>query len=223
MGWFSSACSAIGSFVSGAISTLNSGVKSLGEKLVTRAKTLLSVGLKVFETVSKVIVEIAKVLGLIDENDTDVEIGAKTEVAEQNREAFDSDKEYLEYLRKEVKLPKDYIENLSKEEKLAARAKGAALLGSSISEEIDYDIDPTFWITSARKGFDTKETLAIIENFKVNDLDSTNLMNYSETKLSPEVSQKTAEVIREALRGDSVGMDEISAKKSVAELKHLED
>jgi len=223
MGWFSNACSAVGSFVSSAISTVGNAIKTVGEKITTTAKAFLSIGVKVFETVAKIIVEIAKALGLVDENETEEEIGAKTEVAEKNRDEFDSDKAYLEYLRKDVELPKGYIDDLSKEEKLAARAKGAALLGSTISEELDYEIDPTFWLTAARKGFDAKETYSIIEKFKVNDLESTDLMEFSENKLSPEFSQKTAEVIREALRSDDVGMGEMEAKEAVIDLKQLED
>ncbi len=112
-----------GSFWSGitsAVDVVSSTVKSVGGFLVEKAKEFLKVEMKILKLIVKVVENVAKALGIIKPEDDSEDLGDRAMRADKKIEDFDSTRDYIEYLRNEIKAKsKDEIERLSPEERLA--------------------------------------------------------------------------------------------------------
>lgn len=177
MGWFSSACSLVGSVVSGIGSAISSGISAvcsaiggtaLGGLLstaVTGFATALGVigsalgltSLQVVIVAVIVVSKIAEALGLKKENEDEPdELAMKAENADKKPEDFDSTEEYINYLHEKVTLDKEQqekLKNMAPEERAAYQLAGSYLYLKASAEKLGLD-DTTIKDSKDIKGFD---------------------------------------------------------------------
>ena len=195
LGLVASACSTVGSFISGVAGKVGSVVSSFANSLVAKLPepSILN------EVISAVVKVIAEKLGLIETEDTPEELGAKAVESEKNIEDFDSTKEYIEHLRNEVELDMEEFNEMGEIERLGCSAIGVSILSQGIEEEEEISIPEDFWVEVGRQDMKVDEVKAYIENFKENDLTQINLGDYLKGNLSVKENKKVYPVIRDTL------------------------
>jgi len=159
----------VGSFVSSVGSAISSAVSSIGSALVSSASKMLSVVGKELPTVAIVIQIVAALVGVLTKEDDIEEIGAKAMQPESKKpEEFDSNAEYIDYLREEVKLDKEKFDKASDTEKAARTAVGATIVAKGIEEKKGFDIPLETWVSIAKLNLTDKaqEVDKLLETFK---------------------------------------------------------
>jgi len=179
MGLFSGFCS----FVSGAVSAIGNAIGSLGSTLVSSASTFLKVASPYLSVVLDVISVVSQLLGILNPEDDIEEMGAKAMEADKKPEDFDSNAEYIDYLRNDIELDKEKFENATDAEKVARQAVGASIVIKGIEEKKGFDIPMTTWVAMAKLGLDDKanEIDKILDTFKEGKLED--FVKYTEGKL----------------------------------------
>jgi hypothetical protein len=181
MGFFSSACSFVGSCISGAISAVSSAIGSIGSALGKGALSVLGLNPTIIEAVIAVVQMVAQLLGVTKEDETPEELGDKAMRADQKLEDFDTTEKYMNYLREDVDFDREEFDKLSDEEKLARSAIGTAISMKGISEKKDVDISLDTWATMAKlydKDLLNKDNLdGFIDEFKDNQTDLNGYVN----------------------------------------------
>jgi len=165
MGFWSS----VGSFCSSVGSAISSAVSSIGSALVSSASKLLDVVGKHLEPVALIIQVVAALIGVLKPDDDVEEIGAKAMQPESKKpEDFDSNAEYIDYLREEVKLDKEKFDKAGDIEKAARTAVGASIVAKGIGEKKGFDIPLETWVTMAKLNLTDKaeEVDKLLETFK---------------------------------------------------------
>ena len=196
MGWFSSCCS----FVSSCISAVGRVASSVGSFIAGTASSLLSVAGKYLNPVCSIIEIVAKIIGLLNENETPEELGDKAIRADKKPEDFDSINEYINYLREEIQFDSGEFEKLSKEDKTVRKAVGSAILVKGINEKKDTDIPLETWVAMGKLNLQEKsnEINAILDNFKKEEYGD--FAKYVDGNLSPdkelEVGQKLVDMYK---------------------------
>ena len=177
MGWFSSACSFVGSVISGIGGAISSGISTLCSAiggtviggLLTKAVTGFAsslgivgaaLGLAPLQAVIAAVVVISKIaeaLGLKKEKEDEPdELAMKAEKAEKKPENFDTTEQYINYLHKEIKLDVEQQEKLKKmspEERAAYQLSGSYLYLKASAEKLGLD-NTTLKNSEDIKGFD---------------------------------------------------------------------
>lgn len=184
MGLFSSACSFVGSIVSGIGSAIGSGISAvcsaiggtaLGGILSTAvtgfASALGVVGaalgltpLQVVIVAVMVVSKIAEALGLKKQNEDEPdELAMKAENADKKPEDFNSTEEYINYLHEKVTLDKvqqERLKNMTAEERAAYQLAGSYLYLKGSAEKLGLD-DTTLKDSKDIKGFDPQFILDV--------------------------------------------------------------
>ena len=130
---------------------------------------MLSVVGKELPTVAIVIQIVAALVGVLTKEDDIEEIGAKAMQPESKKpEEFDSNAEYIDYLREEVKLDKEKFDKASDTEKAARTAVGATIVAKGIEEKKGFDIPLETWVSIAKLNLTDKaqEVDKLLETFK---------------------------------------------------------
>ena len=135
MGWIGSVCSAIGSVVSSAINVVSSVAGSIGGALASSASSFLKVASPYLSVVLDVISVVSQLLGILNPEDDIEEMGAKAMEADKKPEDFDSNAEYIDYLRNDIELDKEKFENATDSERVARQAVGASIVIKGIEEK----------------------------------------------------------------------------------------
>lgn len=187
MGLFSSVSSAA-TFVSNAVSTI-------GGALAGAASNLLKVAGPLLGQVGTVIQVVGILLNILKPNEEVEELGAKALEAEQKPEDFDSNAEYIDYLRNEIKLDKEKFEKATDVEKIARTAVGASIVAKGIEEKKGFDIPTIFWVKVAEQALKAKEINALIDAFKGDKLET--FVDYADGKLSYKDEVKTGDKLTE--------------------------
>lgn len=159
----------VGSFISGAVSTISSAVSSIGRALASSATKLLEVAGKYLGPLSNVIQAIATFTGVLKPEDDIEEIGAKAMQPESKKpEEFDSNTEYIDYLRNEVKLDKEKFDNATNTDKAARTAVGATIAAKGVGEKKGFDVPLETWVALSKINLENKaqEIDKILETFK---------------------------------------------------------
>lgn len=138
MGWISSAISAVGSFISSALSTVGPSITGFAKSAVIIIAKLPIPGLdviKVVSTIANIIHAVCKALGVESEEDPEV-LGAKATQCEEKPEDFESTEAYIKYLKEKVELDKERFTKMSEEEKIGCKAIGMSLETKAVEEKI---------------------------------------------------------------------------------------
>jgi len=200
MGFWSGVCSIASSVFSAASSLISSAGSILGS-LAGSANIFLKVAAPWFGAVLDIINIIGQLLGVLNPDDDMEELGAKAMGADKKPEDFDSNAEYIDYLRNDIELDKEKFENATDAEKVARQSVGASIVIKGIEEKKGFDIPMTTWVAMAKLGLDDKanEMDKILDTFKEGKLED--FVNYTEGKLDAkkeiEVGDSLVEMYKE--------------------------
>jgi len=176
MGLWDSVCSSVGDFFSGARDIVCSAAASLGPILTTATSTLLKVAGPYLNAISTIVQLVGILFDVISAKENPEELGAKAMQADKQPENFNSNAEYIDYLRNEVKLDQAKFDNPSAEDKDARTAVGVSIIAKGIQETKGFDIPIEAWVALARVGLDKESNLGeintILDTFKGEKLES---------------------------------------------------
>ena len=165
--------SAIGSFVGGVCSAISSAVSSLGSSLSTFATKIVELAGPLLETVGKIASMVAKFLGVTEELEDPIELGLRAEMSDKKPEDFDNYKDYINYIKNEVKIDEEKLKNASDIDKAKYTAIGSGVLIKGIEDKKDMDIGADAFVALAKIGTETLDKLggargvdAILDTFK---------------------------------------------------------
>jgi hypothetical protein len=163
MGFWDSVCSIASSVVSAASSLIS----SVGGALASSAGSFLKVASPWLGSVMQVIQVVSTLLGILNSEDNIEELGAKAMDADKKPEDFDSNAEYIDYLRNDIELDREKFENATDVEKTARQAVGASIVIKGIEEKKGFDIPVTTWVAMAKLGLGDKaeEIHKILDTF----------------------------------------------------------
>lgn len=218
MGFWGSVCS----FVSGAVSAIGSAIGSIGGALASSAGNFLKVAAPWLGAVIQVIQVVSTLLGILNSEDNIEELGAKAMEADKKPEDFDSNAEYIDYLRNDIELDREKFENATDVEKTARQAVGASIVIKGIEEKKGFEIPLTTWVAMAKLGLGDKaeEIDKILDTFKDGKLED--FVDYTEGKLEAkkelEVGDSLVEMYQEL--EPSMSIEEIEDKVMNMDLKN---
>jgi len=204
----------LGSFISSVVSVVSSAVKAVGQVVLDKSKEFLKMSIETLKVVTEVLEVIAKSMGILSPIETIEELGDRALSADKKIEDFDTTKEYIEYLRGEIRAKSiDELRSLPAEERLARRVVGNSIVSKAIEEEYSLDIPVEFWdrVTEARLG--GQEINEILKRFKSNDIEPKDFVEYLKRELSRE----------EEDRVDSFLVDTYRELEPESDPKHIEE
>ena len=216
--------SGLGSIISSAVSVVASAVSSIGGALASSAGNFLKIASPWLGAVMKVIEVVSNLLGILNPKEDIEEIGAKAMDADKKPEDFDSNAEYIDYLRNDIELDREKFENATEVDKMARKAVGASIVIKGIEEKKGFDIPVTTWVAMAKLGLGDKaeEIDKILDTFKDGKLED--FVDYTEGKLEAkkelEVGDSLVEMYQEL--EPSMSIDEIEDKVMKMDLKNNE-
>lgn len=165
--------SAIGSFISGVCSAISSAISSLGSSLSEFATKIVELAGPLLETVGKIASLVAKFLGVTEELENPLELGLRAEMSDKKPEDFDSYKDYINYIKNEVKIDEEKLKNASDIDKAKYSAIGSGILIKGIEDKKDMDIGADVFVALAKIGMETLDKMggargvdAILDTFK---------------------------------------------------------
>jgi len=165
--------SAIGGFFSGVCSAISSAFSSLGSSLTTFATKIVELAGPLLETVGKIASLVAKFLGVTEELENPMELGLRAEASDKKPEDFDSYKDYINYIKNEVKIDEEKLKNASDIDKAKYIAIGSSVLIKGIENKKDMNIGADTFVALAKIGTETLDKLggargvdAILDTFK---------------------------------------------------------
>jgi hypothetical protein len=212
----------VGSFISSAVSVISSVASTLGGALASSAGNFLKVASPWLGSVMQVIEVVSTLLGILNSKDNIEELGAKAMEADKKPEDFDSNAEYIDYLRNDIELDREKFENATDVEKTARQAVGASIVIKGIEEKKGFDIPVTTWVAMAKLGLGDKaeEIDKILDTFKDGKLED--FVDYTEGKLEAkkelEVGDSLVEMYQEL--EPSMSIEEIEDKVMNMDLKN---
>ena len=165
--------SAIGGFFSGVCSAISSAFSSLGSSLSTFATKIVELAGPLLENVGKIASLVAKFLGVTEELENPMELGLRAEASDKKPEDFDSYKDYINYIKNEVKIDEEKLKNASDIDKAKYIAIGSSVLIKGIENKKDMNIGADTFVALAKIGTETLDKLggargvdAILDTFK---------------------------------------------------------
>ena len=165
--------SAIGGFFSGVCSAISSAFSSLGSSLTTFATKIVELAGPLLETVGKIASVVAKFLGVTEELENPLELGLRAEMSDKKPEDFDSYKDYINYIKNEVKIDEEKLKNASDIDKAKYSAIGSGILIKGIEDKKGMDIGADVFVALAKIGMETLDKMggargvdAILDTFK---------------------------------------------------------
>ena len=200
-----------GTIGAAAASFLSTAATTIGA-LAGAAGNLLKLAGPLLGKVGDVIQVVGGLLGVLKPNENIEELGAKALDADKKPEDFDSNAEYIDYLRNEIKLDKEKFDKATDGEKMARTAVGASVVAKGIEEKKGFDIPTTFWVKVAEQALKGKEINALIDTFKEDKLKS--YVGYSEGKLNYKDEMKTGDKLVEMYKElePELSLEEIEKK-----------
>lgn len=164
--------SAIGAFFSGIASTI-AGALSGPVGVLFTALSLIVNSSGVLDAIGKLLHEIGKALGLVDDDDDMAELGYKaTQQGVKKSEQFESTEAYIEYLRNDVELDREHFDKISEQEKSLYAAAGVSIVASGIEEKTGVQLPAEFLNDIGKTNARADEIKACIESFAESGLES---------------------------------------------------
>jgi acyl carrier protein len=201
MGFWGSVWSGIKSVAKAAVEVVTTAVKEVGKALVEKATEYLNLGIDALQKVVGVVETIAKALGIIKPEDDSEDLGDRAMRAEKTIEDFDTTRDYINYLKQEIRAKtKDELEKLSPEERLARKALGTSILSKAIEEEFDTSIPVEFWEKATKAGLGSKEIQEILQKFKDVGIEPSQFVKYLKRELNIKDEDKIEDVLVDAYR-----------------------
>ena len=174
-------------------------VAKFATTLVAKLPTIIETAIKVVKVVGLIIKDVAEVMDILHPNDNIEELGKKT-MQEGTRPKMEdeSTKDYIEYLRNEIKLDEERWKNMTPEEELQANVLGTSMVTTAISEECDVELSPDFMMTINVLGMSSKQLSEYIKSFSENGIDSLDaLTDYLRGELSGDTKNEIHVIVKE--------------------------
>ena len=166
LGFIVEAVSAIGSAISSAVGTI-------GSTLANTAVKLLETAGKFLDTVGKIASVVAKFLEVTKGEASPMELGLRAEMSDKKPEDFNNYKDYINYIKNEVKIDEEKLKNASDIDKIKYTAVGSSVLIKGIEENKGMNITPDVFVALAKIGMETLDKFggargvdAILDTFK---------------------------------------------------------
>lgn len=213
--------SAVGSFISGVVSTVGSFIASSATRLVTRLPEVVLAARVVIDVIATVISKVAEALGIAPKDENPEELGAKSmQEGTRPRSDFESTQEYLDYLRKDVKLDEEKYAKMSDEQKIACSALGTTMVAKSIEEKAGVEVPPEFLETIYKSKLRYEQVEKCINYFAYNGITSMGEMTkYITNDLSEDEASKIGGVIKDSLKELSPSMTNAEIQQEIIAMK----
>ena len=183
--------SGLGNWISGALSTLTSGIREM-------ATSIASLGLSLATKVGEAIKTVGVSLNILRPEDNMDELGEKAMLSDKGPDDFESMSAYIDHLRNDVSLDKEKFDSLSDTDKLERASIGASITLKGINEKLDTVISPSFMATVALLDLDAKEIIGTIKSYKENGLDTADYKLYVNNELSIDETHKHGNALVQA-------------------------
>ena len=222
MGFFSAIGGAISACVSVAsklVSAVTPAIASLAKPVLELAKIAVKV---VVQAVVTLVSEVAKSLGIVDQDMEPEELGAR---AMQNKDIkpddFNSKKEYIEALKKAEFDKEKFNEDIKSDSyKLACTAVGTGLEVKAIAEDMAIGVPLDFFVTAAKGKMNAADTISLLTSMKQNNISDAGIFT---SYTQGELSSKAEDAIKPALANyESKGGKSIDAIQHDIDFKTLE-
>lgn len=234
MGLWGAICSGVRSFASGVASTIKSvgsavvkfagsAISEFGKFIGGKAGGFLGlvgglvsgplggilgpiIGQLIIKAVVKAIEKLAKMLGIIKEEDKTEELGYRIEEAnkEENKhwkqkDDFDTLAEYYDYLKKQI--PDDKIDyDKLKRNKDYYTVLGMAAEAAGIEQELHITLPPAFLFEAGKSRMEPEEIRAFADAFRTLGYDSIEVLDYFKGRMAPGEAKRITEAIIESLK-----------------------
>lgn len=192
---------------------------STGRALVEAGKTIgpsINVNPNIVTTVGVIALGVGTILGITSANDRLDIIGEKAMLPDsKSPEEFDSQIEYLDYLKNDVKLDESVLENKTPEERQASTFIGTNLVSKGIEEKSNMTIPTEFWVKAGEKEMESEEVVSYMESFKEEGIDDMGVMSdYLEGSCDPNFVEQAGDAIKKAVENFNPDLtnDEIESK-----------
>lgn len=148
-------------------------VKSFATQLVAKLPTIVETALKVLNVVGPILKEVAKIFGVLT-NDDDVEELGKKVMQEGTRPKMEDEsmEDYFEYLRNEIKLDEERWKNMTDVERLQANVAGVSMVVTAISEKTNVNLSPDFIMAMNKMEMSANQISEYINSFSEKCIDS---------------------------------------------------
>ena len=145
----------------------------IGDKVVPIAIKLVEKALPILDTVGKIASTLAQFLKATVNEENPMELGCTSLESDKKPDDFISYKDYIEYIKNEVKIDEDRLKNATDIDKIKYTAIGSGLLIKSIEEKKGMDIGVDVFVALAKIGMETLDKMggargvdAILDTFK---------------------------------------------------------
>lgn len=210
--------SCLSSGIGSVCSAICDAVSHVGKMCVSIATKLVES--KVLEPIMAIVDFLAKVLVVIEKQESPEELGDKAMRADKKLEEFDSTNDYINYLRKEVKFDKAEFDKCSDIDKTVRAAIGSTICTLGIEEKLNMLIPPEFLKKSAELKMHGEEVKNYLDSFKKIGLsDMTDMCDYLERKADPKNVEKIGAAILDGLARNNPTLNEEQLNEKIAAMQ----
>ena len=164
------------------------------------------IGQIIIKVLVKAVEKLAKMLGVIKEEDNTEELGYRIEEAnkEENKhwkqkEEFDTLTEYYDYLKRQIPDEKINYDRLKQNRDFYA-VVGMAAETAAIEEELKITLPPTFLFEAAKSRMEAEEIRAFADAFRGLGYDSVDVLDYFKGIMAPGEAKRITEAIVASLK-----------------------
>ncbi len=226
-GMIGSAIGAVGSFISGAVSTVGSVCSSIGGTFMSGVKSVAT-GLLDLIAVDKnpgvfdMIQMVAGALGI--DGGRPEELGMKMQQCEEKPKDFESIEAYIEHVNQNIELSREKWANISNAERLAYGVIGSATMVKAMEQKIGVEMPVEFLKVAGETVNDKKLSGEGMKNtlyaMKERGLDNArSYSNYMEGNASPEEHMIVYDSLKEALHKEFPDLSDAELNKKVTHIK----
>lgn len=226
-GFIGAALGAVGSFISGAVSTVGSICSKIGGSIMGGIHSLANGMLRTVVAdkqpgLFEMIQQITGLFGIGRERPD--EMGMKVEQSGEKPEDFDSIQAYIDHLHKDIQVDQEKLDKLSDMDRVAYGAIGSALCVKGMEEKCGMELPIDFWKVASKvvhagklsdKGM--KHTLDGMKERGVKSAES--FSNYMDGKASMEEQMAVYDSLKEALHKEFPDLSDADLNVKVTNIK----
>jgi len=137
---------------------------TIGPMIARYAPMLLEIAGKYLPQIIKTVEMVSTILNIISPNESAEELGAKAMSADKKPENFDEINDYIDYLRKDVRVDKTVL-SAEKSDVMVREAIGVSILVKGASEAIGTELTLPFIKTVSQIGLDAKVIIEVAKAY----------------------------------------------------------
>lgn len=214
---------AVGGAISTVANAVGTAIAATATALITKLPTVLVTAKVVVNSISNVISNVANSLGIAPKDEKLDELGAKAlQTGTRPKMEDETTQEYLDYLRKDVKLDSgEYIKKTG-EEKVACTALGVSMVSEAIEEKMGVELPVDFLMMISKSKLKYEQVEKFIHAFADNGIRSMGEMTkYIENDLSETRAEIVGGIIKDSLKEQYPSLEDSDVLKEIIEMKRL--